>query len=124
MFLHQRINEKVFVVLSLLFFSGALIPHIPEGHPIVRILPILAFGILATTCFLIAARWKRVVRIAFRERFLWVLVGITLASALFSDMPLLTLYRNEGIHGLGLGVLPLIQVTLFGVYFATRYSLQ
>lgn len=120
----QRLAEKVFVVLSLLFYSGALLGHLPVDHPISRIIPALFFVIQAVTILLMIAQWKKVVRIIIREKLLWVLMSIALASVFYSDMPTLTLYREDGIGGLGLGVLPLVQVTLFGVYFGTRYSLN
>jgi len=123
----QRLAEKVFVVLSLLFYSGALRPHVPVESPIYRIIPFLPFVISAVTIFLMIARRKRVVPIIIREKLLWVLMSIALASVFYSDVPMLTLYHtgdDENGGGLGVGVLTLVHITLFGVYFGTRYSLK
>ena len=121
----QRRAEEIFVVLSLLFYTGALIHHLPIDHPLARLVPILPFVIQTVTLFLIIARWKKVVRIVIREKLLWVLMSIALASVFYGDTPMLTLYRTSDIITDGaVGVLPLVQATLFGVYFGTRYSLN
>ena len=121
----QRLAEKVFIVSSLLFYSGALTTHLPYENPIAPIIPFLPFVISAVSILLMIARWKIVVPIIIREKLLWVLMSIALASVFYSDVPMLTLYRFEDDFSISaMGVVPLLQVTVFGVYFGTRYSLN
>ncbi|MEO0686388.1 MAG: O-antigen ligase family protein, partial [Cyanobacteria bacterium J06649_11] len=60
------------------------------------------------------ARWERVLNIIVREKFLWILLAIAIASPLWSDTPILT---QENL-------MPLVRVTVFGVYLATCHSLR
>ncbi len=122
----QRLAEQVFVVLALLFYSEALTAHLPVEHPIYQMVPIFNLVIQAVTILLLITRRKRVVRIIIREKLLWVLMIIVLASVFYSDVPMWALYHtdNEIAGGQAKGFLPLIQMTLFGVYFGTRYGLK
>jgi len=124
----QGLGEKVFVVLSLLYYTGALICHLPVDHPITQtIVPLLPFVIQSITIFLIIANRKRIVRIITREKLLWFLLILALASVFYSDEPMYTLYHASSAElqsGPGLGFLALFQASLFGVYFSTRYSLK
>lgn len=124
MSIYVKFSEKYFVIFSLVFFTGGFIPHIPQGNPISQLIPILPFIIQTIVTILIILRWKKVLRLVIKEKLLWILMAIVIASALASDQPMLAFYRPENFHGLAFGVIPLLQVTLFGVYFAARYSLK
>ncbi len=116
-----RLFEKVFVTLSLLILTGAIdlvnerlgfIGTVAaQGSPISRL---LEFGILLGTVFLIIAWRKKVFINLHRDALLWLLVGIALASVLWSDNPDLSLRRSISLVG----------TTLFGVYLAKRYSVN
>ena len=75
---------------------------------------VLANGISLISILLIVIRYKKVIPIVTREKWLWMIWGIALASTFWSDVPVATLRSS----------LFLVQVTLFGVYFATHYSLK
>lgn len=118
----KSITEKGFAVLVLLLFTGALIPLIlyQEGGTITAPdasqgdakAQVIWFVIYLVTFLLLAARWRYVVRVAARDKLLWILVGIALASVLWSDAPEITLRRSVALIG----------TTAFGVYLATRYK--
>ena len=75
---------------------------------------VLANGISLISILLIVIGYKKVISIVIREKWLWMIWGIALASTFWSDIPVATLRSS----------LFLVQVTLFGVYFAARYSLK
>ena len=75
---------------------------------------VLANGISLISILLIVIGYKKVIPIVIREKWLWMIWGIALASTFWSDIPVATLRSS----------LFLVQVTLFGVYFAARYSLK
>ena len=119
--------EKIFAVIALLVFSGVLnfASHynVSEGVPgygdyysskFDRIVSLLQYAIYATTLFLLLARLKRTVYTAKADPFLWALVGMAVISFMWSDFP------NESQKG-GLDVL---KTTLFGLYFASRFTLK
>lgn len=110
--------EKVFVVLSLLIATGALslwraqsIGIVSQKDPLQQI---IWFGIYAVSFILLVVQLKRVVGVVVRDKLLWVLVGFTVLSVLWSSMPEETLRRSLALAG----------TTLFGVYIAARYSLN
>ncbi|MCJ8280711.1 MAG: hypothetical protein MJK14_12650 [Rivularia sp. ALOHA_DT_140] len=90
MFNYQLFAEKIFVFTSLFFYTGAIAPFISEEHlyyPVKEALPHIG---LVISLLLIAARWERVLNIIIREKFLWILLAIAIASPLWSDTPILT----------------------------------
>lgn len=109
---YLKLAEKIFVVLSLLVFSDAFLPFLNEGRDLGK--QVLLYGIAVITAVLIMARWKRFKALVIKEKIFWLLLGIALVSVFWSDSPTLTLSRS----------INLVQVTLFAVYFATRYSLK
>lgn len=114
MVLFQKLSEKIFVVISLILFSGAIGGFIAEDNPLSIIKIIFAYIGHFVTLLLIIGRWKKVLAIVRKEKVLWVLLGITLASPLWSDMPLITLEHT----------MSLFRVTVFGIYFATRFNIK
>lgn len=111
-----RLVEKVFCIFSLLFFTDAILPTLNEvsGLNTAPLKLVLSNGITIISIFLIFVRYKKVFHVVIREKFLWIIVGIALASMFWSDVPVSTL--RGGIF--------LLQTTLFGVYIAARYSLN
>lgn len=114
MYQYQRLVEKIFVVITLFFYTGAIDPFISETHFLYPIKLVLPNTCLAISLILILTRWKRVVNIVVREKLLWVLLAVALVSPFWSDTPMLTLEK----------IMPLVRVTVFGVYLATCYSLR
>lgn len=112
-----RILEQGFVTLALLLFSGGLLPLLGvggdqiEGNPKTQA---VWFGIYLITLPIAVAGWKSIVRTATRDRLLLALVGIALASVLWSGEPQVTLRRS----------IALIFTTLFGIFLAARFSLK
>ncbi len=114
--LFLRLAEKVFVVLSLLFFTDAILPVLNQvsGIQINSIIKVCFFVIQTITILLIVAWWKKVFRTVIKEKLLWAVVGIALVSVLWSDAPVTSLVNS----------ISLLRITLLGVYFAARYSLK
>ena len=115
----SRLAEKVFVVITLFFSTTALIGVLldKEDAPDLNsdpYTPILFLGIYLVTFLLIIQSWKSFVYVAQKDIWIWLLVGIALASALWTVAPDITLRRS----------LLLLGTTGFGVYLATRYSLR
>jgi exopolysaccharide production protein ExoQ len=109
---NPRFIEKAFAVISLFFYTGAIAPFVSETHvlyPVKQALPNVCFTI---TLLLIIPRWKRVLNIILKEKILWILLAIAIASPLWSDTPMVTLEV----------IIPLVRVTIFGIYLATCYS--
>ncbi len=111
-----KLAEKIFIVLSLLFFSDAIFPLLEEvgGIPINPIMNVCFLGIQAGLILLLVAWWRKVFRNALKEKLLWVLLGIVVFSVFWSDVPTTTLgsIRN------------LVPAILLGVYLAARYTLK
>ncbi|WP_339381540.1 O-antigen ligase family protein [Brasilonema bromeliae] len=76
--------------------------------------PILFMGVYVVTLFLVIKNRKSFLYVAQKDIWIWLLVGIALASVLWTVAPDLTLRR---------GVL-LLGTTGFGVYLATRYTMR
>jgi len=71
-------------------------------------------GLYGITFVLILRRWQQFVNFATIDKFLLVLVGITLCSVIWSAAPDVTLRRNVALAG----------TTMIGIYLAMRYSLS
>ncbi|WP_017314647.1 O-antigen ligase family protein [Mastigocladopsis repens] len=115
----SRLAEKVFVVFTLFLSTTALIPVLLEKEDASSIAedpysPILFMGIYMVTFFLIIQRWKSFVRVSQKHIWIWLLVGIAMASVLWTVAPDITPRRS----------ILLLGTTAFGVYIATRYSLR
>jgi len=115
-----RLAEKGFVILALLFLSGAITDLANESNlndpsaardPISRFFSlVIQLGILL---LFIVCR-KKVFRIVIKEKLLWALLGLALASTFWSEVPATTLR----------GSVFLVQMTMFGVYLTARYGLK
>ena len=111
--------EKGFVVFSLLFFTGAITVLLnrgtaPNAIQSDSISKALLYSIQAVTVLLVAVHYQQVMRTALKEKLLWLMIAIALFSTFWSDVPTVTLANS----------INLVRLTLFGVYFAARYSLK
>jgi len=117
--------EKIFAVVALLVFTEILnfasYNNVSEGIPgfgyyvesvFDKLVGYLRILIYLITFLLLIARWKSVVRPAFRDPFLWILVGIVVISNMWSDFPEIS--QTEGQT--------LLKTTLLGLYLASRFS--
>lgn len=107
--------EKIFVVLSLLYFTepSSLFQAVAGSESRIYLVRyVLLLAINAASILLITIWWRRILRVAIKEKLLWLLVAITVISFFWSAAPAWTL-RN---------IIFFLQTTLFGVYFSTRYS--
>lgn len=106
--------EQTFTVLALLLYSGAIGPFIGETNPLAPAKEALAITGFLITLGLLACRWKKVLLVAGRDKLLWLLISFTLLSILWSDYPWITSTK----------VFPLFRVTIFGLYFASCYTIR
>ena len=110
----QELSEKIFVVLSLFFFTGAVSGLISSNNPLDSVRETLIYVGHSLTLILIAILWRNVFAIIIKEKLLWILIATVCASVIRSDMPMVTLER----------ILPLLRVTIFGIYFAARFTIK
>jgi exopolysaccharide production protein ExoQ len=119
--------EKIFAVIALLVFTEVLnfasYNNVSEGIPgfgyyvesvFDKIVGYMRTLIYVITFLLIIARLKSVVRPAFRDPFLWILVGIVVASHMWSDFPEVSQADGQ----------TLLKTTLLGLYLASRFSFK
>lgn len=114
--------ENIFTVLALFFFSEGVIKLVltgganqgDTGQFDASILQLLALIIYGITSLLLCLRWKKVFDCISRERWILPLILFAVASIIWSDSPALTFRRSFALVG----------TSLFGIYFATRYTIR
>ncbi len=121
--------EKAFALLALLFYSELLafqsVFSLSEGEgatlfaeaansPLTPLLRLTQHGVFIVTIVLLALRWRQTLRTSARGSFIWGLLLLTLLSFLWSDTPAAT----------ERGSISLLETTLFGLYFAARFTLK
>lgn len=113
-----RLAEHVFVFVSFLLFSNVVSVFVQggvaAGSDRSSLERVLGYLIQLVTVFLIIVWHKRVFHILLKEKLLWILLAIALVSVLWSEQPSATIGNNQN----------LIRITLFGIYFGTRYTLK
>ncbi|MBD2529890.1 O-antigen ligase family protein [Nostoc flagelliforme FACHB-838] len=117
-------GENVFTIVALLMYSGAILNVVLSGgagqSDIVEydssLIRILFFLIYAVTLFLLVLRWKRTFYFIVMAKDIWLysLVIMTAVSVAWSFSPSSTLKDS----------FTLINSSLFGLYFASRYTLK
>ena len=116
----RELAERVFVVLALLIFTLALLPllrlesvlsNVNSGDPIVNLVFLVIYVI---ALLLVGLQWKRFIYVATRDKLLLLIVGIALVSVFWSEEPSITVLQGGALVG----------QTIFGIYFAMRYSLN
>lgn len=116
----KNFAEKAFVIVAFFLSTAALIPVLletedsPASELVDPFTPMLFAGVYAITLLLSIARHKIVVRIAAKEIFVWLLVGLALASIYWTMSPELTQRRSVLLLG----------STVFGAYVSTRYNIK
>jgi len=108
--------EKLFAGFVLLFSTGGFIFFVQEGADPAdgnRTTQAVWFLLYAVTVVILAGRLRRVLKVAGRSELLWLLLAVIWCSVFWSAAPAITLRRSLSLTG----------TTLFGVYFACRYSL-
>ena len=108
--------EQIFVIVSLMAFSGAIVRFIAPGNSLYIIVQVLLYGSGLVSLLLLLLRWKSALKILVKEKWLWLLLAMLILSPLWSDTPLITIDRGDGQ-----GLLPFLCGTLFAMYVATRY---
>jgi exopolysaccharide production protein ExoQ len=110
--------EKVFVVMTLFLSTTALVPLLSEdgesGFAEDPYSPLLFLGVYMVTVLLILVKRRSFLRVAQKDIWIWLVVGIALASALWTIAPEVTLRRAILLMG----------TTLFGVYLSVRYTMR
>ncbi|OKH55487.1 O-antigen polymerase [Calothrix sp. HK-06] len=101
--------EKIFVVLGVLFFSGAF-SELFKGAPIA----LLRYIVWGGATVLICIRWQDSLRVIKSDIFLVLLSVIAFASFLWSDFFVSTLKDSREI----------LQMTSFGLYVAARFTIK
>lgn len=121
--------EKAFAMVALLFYSELLafqsVFSLSEGEgatlfpeandsPLTPLLRLTQHGIFIVTIGLLALRWRQTLRASASGSFIWGLLLLTSISFLWSDVPAAT----------ERGSISLLETTLFGLYFAARFTLK
>jgi exopolysaccharide production protein ExoQ len=106
--------ERAFALVALFFYTGALACFIGDDNPVRPIRELFAYVGFAITLGLLLLNLRDWVSIALRDLLLWLFVALNLVSVLWSDVP------GETVTNL----IPVLRVTVFGLYFGTRYSLR
>ncbi|MBA3922898.1 MAG: O-antigen ligase family protein [Nostocaceae cyanobacterium] len=111
--------EKIFVTICLFLSTSGLVPVLLDsenaaGIPADPYSPIFFSSIYLVTLLLILARRRAFSYVVVKDVWIWLLVGLALASILWTVAPDMTPRRS----------LLLLGTTLFGIYLATRYSLR
>ncbi|NJM22004.1 MAG: O-antigen ligase family protein [Richelia sp. RM2_1_2] len=114
-----KLTEKIFVVFTLFLSTSALIPVLIEGGGSGGISsdpysPKFFTVIYTITFLLITVHQKNFVRVAQKDIWIWLFLGIVIASILWTFAPDVTPRRS----GLLLGT------SLFAVYMAMRFTLR
>lgn len=119
-----KYGEQIFTSISLLIYSGALLPlilsggisqgdgsEIPSSYPLIQLVFVIIY--FFTACLLIR-HWKKIVNLLTREKFILILIGIALISVFWSELPIITVKRSIALVG----------TTLFGIYYGICYSIK
>lgn len=111
--------EELVTVLCLMIYSGTpLVPFITNGftikeadNTIGRLLVIFTY---IFSLSLMTLRWKKVTYVFSKDKFIWLLLGVCALSSFWSLDSDTTVRRVFGLAG----------TMLFGLYFASRYTLK
>lgn len=119
----MRIVEYIFTIVSLLFYSGGPLPVILSGGrgdglatapPDFALVKICFQLIYITTLFYLAPHWKRAAYLLVKDKLILLLMIVIFLSIFWSVDVERTVARSVAVFG----------TTLFGIYFAIRYSLK
>lgn len=110
----QKLPEQIFAVLTMFFYTGGILPFIGQGHPLEPLTLILPHFAAAITLLLLCFYWQKTITTLMRVPLLWLLMIVVVLSPFWSNTPGET----------WLEIMPLLRITLFGLYLAARYSLR
>jgi exopolysaccharide production protein ExoQ len=118
------LSERVFTILAFIHYAGSPLyvilsdglnegdyPEVPLDLPIINHLFLTIY--IISTCLLFL-RWKKVIYMVSKGKFIWLLIGLAILSIYWSFSPELTKTR----------VVALIGSMAFSLYFASRYSIK
>ncbi|MBN3906408.1 MAG: O-antigen ligase family protein [Nostoc sp. NMS1] len=111
--------EQIFTFTCLMLYSGTPLDAfltdgftVKEGdRTIFRLLYTLTYIVSLS---LITLRWKKVTYAFSKDKFIWILIGVSALSSFWSLDPDITMRRVIGLAG----------TTIFGLYLASRYTLK
>jgi exopolysaccharide production protein ExoQ len=115
--------EQAFVVLTLVIYSGGLLTLLVSGgagEKDVEVtydtswVRIFYFVMYLITFLLLALRWRTVIDLINRDKYLWILVALPVISLLWSFDSETTLKDSVTLVG----------SSIFGLYFAIRYNIK
>ncbi|BAY20656.1 O-antigen polymerase [Calothrix sp. NIES-2100] len=116
--------EKVFTVVSLLLYSGGPLTVIVSGgasegdgegaNTDTGVIQLVFLLIYLITSVLLLCRWKKAISLLSQVRFTWIILLLSFLSIFWSAAPQVTFSRSVALLG----------TSLFGMYFATRYTLK
>ena len=114
-----KLAEKIFVVFTLFLSTSALIPVLIEGGNAGGISndpysPKFFMGVYTITFFLIVIHQKNFVRAAQKDIWIWLFLGIVLASISWTFAPDVTPRRSVLLLG----------TSVFAIYMAMRFTLR
>lgn len=110
----QKTAEQIFAVLVLLFYTGGIRPFISGSHPAAPLTMVLPHLVTVITLGILTLRWQSTLLTLIRTPLLWLMVIVVAISPFWSTMPGETWGE----------IAPLLRVTLFSLYLASRYSLK
>lgn len=117
--------EKLFTIFSITIYSGGFLNLIFSGGANEGDLNLIQAANYSTlllvykviyviTFALLILRWRRVLLILAEDKLISLIIIFAVASVLWSFDPQITIFRSIALVG----------TSLFGLYFATRYSLE
>jgi O-antigen ligase len=114
------ILENTFVVFALSMLIGVVLDRSKLGHSTTSVgeASLLArsigYSIYGLSCLLALSHYRQVLKFAFKDAALWILVITAFLSTIWSELPQLTFARSVS----------LLAITFFGAYLGVRYSLS
>jgi exopolysaccharide production protein ExoQ len=114
-----NLAENSFVILGLTFFSGgfAIGSDISSNTPGLipdAVVMAIRYFIWIVSGLLLCVRWQKTLTAASRSIVLWILTLIILVSSVWSEFPDFTFLNSREVW----------QMTMFALYFASRFSLK
>jgi Lipid A core - O-antigen ligase and related enzymes len=117
--------ENLFIVCSLILYSGGFTYFIAVTNPLYGLVSLLSQAVSVVTLLLLIKRWKIALSKLLQERTIIITALLSVASLVWSAPAMSEVWYRAGSGGfMGSGVFPLLRVTLFGVYLSSRYNLR
>ncbi|MEL6438381.1 MAG: O-antigen ligase family protein [Cyanobacteria bacterium J06621_8] len=104
-----KVIEKSIAVMGFLYLTGGLFSIFPSV-----VSSLIQYAVYLMTLLFLLARWERTIHFALKEKMIWILIAVSLASFFWSMLPFNTL-RNSIVA---------LQTSYFGLYIASCYSIR